>query len=155
MDLFTPLYSLTDRDLETLLIEPYFRRATINLGVGVTEASASFTIPADRVLYLSTVSWTAFAEANTTWTNARLEINPGTPTAHVISSFGSTGGLPFIVSGAPAGQGGSISFDVHLALPPGIGVAGVLSRIGATVAASGRIDITGFLIPPGSIGRGY
>jgi hypothetical protein len=155
MNLFGPLYELTDRDRETLLIEPYFRRVLIDFAIGVDTASGDFITPNDRCLFITHVSWTCFGQAATRWSNARLEINPGLPTAHVISSFGSTEGMPFIVSGAPTGQGGSITDDISLVIPAGIRVAGVLSRIGNTAVAQGRCDLTGYLIPPGTIGRGY
>lgn len=145
------LYQLSERDDLTIQLEPLFRRLPFSLGVGVASVQIPLNLPPDRALYIAALTWQFNGEAGTTWTGAALLIQ-----GFNFSAFGNVGGLGFAGAASGAGGAGSLTDHPRLILPAGAGsVIGLASRIGTTGAASGELDIAGYLIPPGTMTRGF
>lgn len=145
------LYELTERDLATVQLEPLFRRLPFTLGAGVASVQIPLTWPGDRALYLALLTWQFNGEPGTTWTGASALIQ-----GFNFSAFGNVGGLPFGCSPSGAGGAGALTDHPRIILPAGAGnVIGLASRVGTVAAASGELDVAGYLIPPGTMTRGF
>jgi hypothetical protein len=145
------LYELTDKDLLTVQLEPLFRRLSFSLGVGVSSGQVLLTPPADRALFVAGLTWIMNAEAATRWVSASCLLQGFT-----FSSFSSSAGLNFSGNPAAIGEGGSVQDRPGIILPAGSGsVVALFSRFGTTGIATGELDVVGYLIPPGTMTRGF
>lgn len=144
------LYQLGERDDLTVQLEPLFRRVPFSLGVGVSAAALGFDWPRDRALYLSAVHFIFNAEPGTTWTAGSVLLSGFT-----LCGQSNAAGLGF--GGAPSGAGGAGSFTQYPAiiLPAGSSAVLNVARIGAAAIATGEVDVAAFLIPPGTMTRGF
>jgi len=152
------LYRLTERDLETLLVEPYIRSSIRQLAPAQASDSILFPVPQDRSLYLDcfALNWNFNFEALSVATAFAINLftQAGTQIS-LLSIVRDNGG---IVGDNAATRGAGAVFGINRApriiLPPGVQVRMDVSRTGTANAMDYRFDLTGYLIPPGGVGRG-
>lgn len=159
------LYRLTPRDEETLLLEPYFRRIDVSIAGASASGFGELFFALDRTLFLKSVVYEFNAVALANWTGFQL-ISSNAPGnfIHYIDGLdaGAIAGAasPVMVSpsypAAPAvGSGVMWRQDMSMLVPAGA------SRIRFTAYRNNTVNVatascwlTGYLIPPGGIGRG-
>lgn len=149
------LYSLTSRDLETLLVEPFFRTINANIGAGASGADTSFnSFGIDRCLYIK---------------NITFDINPGAAQSVTVVSANADSRITTVafqplwkLRGTLAGDGNVTQFagqtvvfnwNADIILPPGAALNCRVERQGTVAAGSYSVSVNGYLIPPGRIGR--
>lgn len=153
---FDVLYAITERDLEGVQIEPYFRRALLSFGVGQTNQSVNFSWPRDKALILNRCAYNFNAEPGTTWSFYQLLAAHTTVGIHNLDAAGGTAGIPFHpASATAAGSGGQFGVSLDLLLPAGSSIQFEAVRVGTTAGVACFVDLTGYLIPQGTIARGF
>ena len=140
------LYELTQRDEETLKLDPYFRvQSGITLGVGVTNGTFNLSVPRDRCLYIDTVVFSFNAEAATTWTQALVGLTDTIGITHRLSQDALSAGL---------GNAAGLTSRPKILLPPNIATLDFNGiRTGTTGAVTFTFWLSACLVPPGRIGR--
>lgn len=145
------LYRLTERDEATILIDPFQRAVSAQMGVGVANLVTGPTgqipnIPVDRSLWIHSIQILGGPEAATAYRELGIQLVRGDGSLHQLW-------LDNQVNGA-AGAGVARYIPVGLALPPGSQSPAVNAvRVGTTGVATVTMWITGYLIPPGRIVR--
>ncbi len=153
---FEVLYSISERDLEGVQIEPYFRRASVSLGVGVVNGAIDFLWPTDKALILNRACYNFNSEPATLWQSYQLLAGHTSFAIHNLDSQGGTAGIPF--HGATAtgvASAGTVSVAMDVILPAGSRMQFQVIRQGTTGVATCFVDLTGYLIPQGTIARGF
>lgn len=161
------LYRLTERDRNTLLVEPFFGRRVLALAIGDSSQALDIDIPADRICLCQSLQMTAAPEAATTWRLMQFSWRPtGAAVADqntICERRASAAGA--IVHGLvadsvqtpvldPIGLGGTWNLiERHLMLPPGGHLRVTTLRSGTTVAANVTVTFLCYLIPSGNVGR--
>lgn len=154
------LFSLTQRDLQTLRLDPYFRTFTMPaLGPGDASTSGTWDIPKDRALYLDTwgFEWQCGAASQLSIAEFRMLLHDNPTIFSVINRF--TLGLTALAGdNRPLGGGVNDTVTINrspkIVLPPGADPQIALTRSG-TVNASNvpTFWLAGWLIPLGNMGR--
>lgn len=141
------LYRMTPRDEETLKLEPFFRQAVANIGAIVPAAAVSFVLPADRSFYLHSVSWQGQPDGTTIWETGVIELVDADPTIRQRAAS--------VLNGDRASARAALLYvQPELIVPPATRQVNLsLNRSVTTAAASAIFWLTGYLIPPGGIGR--
>jgi hypothetical protein len=151
------LYQVTERDLATQTISPYFTSVRGNGGASTT-ATGSISIPRDRALYVKNVVLSLGPVPLEYYTNASIffrVFNVVQQDLWNINSLVSPGLLGQGQQVASVGNSVAYSFPLDILLPPGT------DSIDATSVKSGAIaqgqtlffGISGYLLPAGNIGR--
>lgn len=148
------LYRLTSKDEETLLIEPYFRGLTIPVPAAVLSGNAQFQLPFDRCLFFK---------------HGMVRVTPGAAQTAAIVQWQILSPVSQLVANtlfdvrgvlvgdnqAAAVAGGVVcfNFDAGIVLPPGCILQAYMEKSAAANAGFFSAEISGYLIPPGRIGR--
>lgn len=149
------LYNLTERDRTTLFVDPFYRQFVVSAGAASLVGAADLNLPLDRALYINSIVFNGAPTALSRWTNFEL---------NALANSGSTGFLLAKYLGAPligdnslataVGDGCVINRDLNLVIPPNTNALRFsVTRDVVGNAASCTINLSGFLIPPGGIGR--
>lgn len=152
------LYRLTQRDEETLLIDPFFRVASGSVAAASLFSSVNIAVPIDRSLFIHTLQIALIASALSTWESASVSLIDSNGTALSAGLF-AIGGAGSVILGdnqanSGAGLGARINRVLELALPPFISAVRLdVTRLVSTNAATFALGISGYTIPPGRIGR--
>jgi len=152
------LYRLTSRDEETLLVDPYFRSITVNVATLTTGGTGLLAPPQDRAYMLNRLVVRGASMVGASWQRFQLLTQGGGSATHVLwdvideNANGLTGDNA--APPAAAGQTVIIGANLNLLIPPGLQLLAQVSRNAAPVAAGlATFWLTGFLVPPGGIGR--
>lgn len=140
------LYRLTGRDLETLLVEPYFRQATGTIVSLAPAGSVTFPVPLDRCLYIHSLSWIAGARSGSAYSAYFAEFYD---TANILVGQFFADEIAGVL-----GQGFIRHQLLDLVLPPQTARIQLQFNSGSVAATSSiSANLAGYLIPPGRIGR--
>jgi len=148
------LYNLTDRDRQTLLLEPLIRRATSTWGIGVASITWDYQIPDDRMLLLQNVSVGIGCGAAASRVN-QMAVYYRETAADPLFAFIHQRQNANIVGDGQLVATERLNVNLHslqLLLPKGI-ITISATRSDTTVAGFLAPTIYGYLIPPGGIGR--
>lgn len=150
------LYQLTERDLQTLLVEPVVERGARQIGIGTVNDVFTVAIPADRMLVLASTYVRLYQEAATIWSEAGLlwtAPNGGVSTLVRHEQIPAATGLAFEgVRGANVGGARNL-VDRTLMTPAGGVLSLTVGRSGDTGIVFWDYAIMGWLIPRGNFGR--
>lgn len=150
------LYRLTDRDYQTLQVDPFARAATGTVAALATTAQVDILFPADRAIYLNRILLLMSGIALSQWTVADVVlIRENSVSGPSIASFGD-GPLSGDGTTVPAAAGAAcrINVPIDYVVPPNTaGIRMVVQRNNTTNAGLFYLSILGYLIPPGRIGR--
>lgn len=147
------LYRPTLRDEQTLLIEPFWRQFT---GSGSTTVLAFFVdLPRDRALFIQRFVLEGQAAVGELWTRIEVNANFNTLTHRLWSARNGNIGDGLIGNDAGATPNAIYYTDVPLEVvcPPFTERIQVNATKSAAGAGTISCFITGYLIPPGGIGR--
>jgi len=143
------LYQLTQRDFQTLPLDPFYRQDAPTQAGSATVTSL-ITIPRDRALYLAGFSVILVAAAAETWQQFQITAFFNDNTSQVILYDGRTE----VVGLALAGYAVAINKTLNLLLPPNISTIQAIAQKSAAVQpAAMNLNFHGYKIPPGGIGR--
>lgn len=149
-------YRLTARDEQTLLVEPFFRKVVTNITGGVPGAGGVIQIPRDRSLYLNSFSFQGSPGAANFWTDLIVWANiKASSQFHTLWQFAASQLVPNNAVASVADQRGGFNVRMDLVLPPGIDIVFQANRNPFASAANYEFNLTGYLIPPGMIGREF
>lgn len=157
------LYQLTDRDRQTLRLDPYAETLQYSvLTAGNSSETKVFrSVPIDRALYLEYVLWGGGPGVLAFWTLASLVArqvkNPNiTLTLYQVSGTTTAPLRGDNVQTAVTGQAFNVNKQLGLLLPPGVQPEFTLGRDNTTNNASfPAVQLFGWLIPAGNIGRSF
>jgi hypothetical protein len=162
LNLGAQLYQLTERDRATLGIEPFFRSLSLTAVGAATSGYGTITWPRDRALYIKKAT-AFFANPPGAFNWTEFAVGAGstdTSTQHVLYVRGhpsSAVAMPGddMTSPPAAGVGVVVSTpNLDLILPPGINLMSFTGyRNGGVANGDFTVYVTGYLIPPGQIGR--
>lgn len=146
LEIGSQLYNLTDRDRQTIFLEPFLRRTTVTLAAAGTTAQCDFSLPIDRCLYLHSVVFDLAAEAATNWESWSVNIRrPGLELAGILYQEAITPVLNTRVSR---------TLSIGFVCPPGVNLIRFgASRVTTTNAVNASAELVGYLMPAGEIGR--
>lgn len=151
------LYRLTARDEKTLLVDPYFRDSGIQtLNIGTANQTYNFTVPVDRCLYLHDVNVALEPTVGTIWQFFSVTVADAGGRVGTVGVRRAVAGLiGDNESGVgAAGKGVMITIPVRLVLPPQIDKLQInVSRDTSAQITTFVSKISGYIIPPGGIGR--
>lgn len=152
------LYRLTGRDEETLLVEQFFKTFVAS-AVGASQVALIVeNIPIDRCLFIKQVIFTGNGYAGGNWIRTLVQLDArfvgGLITVCKRESFSvglvSDGSNNVVTSGASVVQ----TYDVDTLYPPGMQSIRLEAQTPAkAVTADCIFEVSGFLLPPGRIGR--
>jgi hypothetical protein len=149
------LYNLTQRDQATLYVDSFYRQSTYNLaiGTGAGTDTVGIQLPIDRSLYLSFLNIIADPGAAASWTilGVNMLSDSGVPYP-LIQQYGDS-----INSDNATSAAGSVTTlwrSFNTVLPPNTKrLVATVNRSASGAAATIRVFVGGYLIPPGGIGR--
>ncbi len=147
------LYRLTNRDEETLLIEPFFRTLIANIPAGVGASGVSFSVPIDRCLYLGMCSLRMTPGAAQRMISVFMELQ--NTAAVVFQKIWEVNGDLTGDYNAASVLGTTVSFNLYpqIILPPGSTLRVSGEKLPVANAGIVNATVSGYLIPPGRIGR--
>lgn len=149
------LYNLTDRDRQTLLLEPLVRRETLTWSIGVASLTWSYNIPPDRCLVLQNVSLGLNAGAAAARIN-QLAVSWKERDSEPLFCFIHQRQNANLAGDGQLAAAERQNVNLHnldLLLPPGGVLYCSATRSDTTVAGFLAPTVFGYLIPPGGIGR--
>lgn len=150
------LYDLTGRDLSGLMVDPFFRTQTGTVAAASVSGNTQFTLQLDKCLFLSHMNITLNNAALTTWYGCAVDLyNAQNNVFRIFSANGDTGStLNGDYQNGGVGRSVSIHRNFSLLIPPNTTriVVGA-NRADTTNATNFTVDICGYYIPPGRIGR--
>ena len=153
------LYRLTPRDLEQLLVDPYFRTGTGSILAGVGGGSINTSWPDDRMLWLHSLQLYGDAHAAGAWTNFVVQIFNKANTVQTLRNWSSQSAANGLVGDAnqtpAAGTDVRIGWNAGILIPPGCGLSFGATRTGTVNAATFALNINGYLLPAGNFGRAF
>lgn len=152
------LYRLTPRDEKTLLVDPYFRDSGVQtINAGVTQQTYNYTVPVDRCLYLHDVIVALEPIAASIWQFISVTVADAAGRVGTVATRRCFLGLADDNVGGNVGgvgKGVMITLNCRLVLPPQISQLQVnVSRDTSANAGSFVSKVSGYVIPPGGIGR--
>lgn len=150
------LYNLTQRDLSTLFVDSFFREVGSTIAAGTDAGEVVLQIPVDRCLWLGHVHFQGSAAALSTWTSIAMTLTSTSGTFYRVFRMesGSAGVLGDNSTASGAGGVCSVNRSFNLLLPPNTqSIRFAMARIGSTNPATWVANCSGYLIPPGGIGR--
>lgn len=152
------LYRTTQRDEETLLVDPVFRFAPGTIAAASASGSVDIPVPLDRSLFVHSFTIELGATALSTWELVFLTLKDrvGATLPGAVFAIGNAGQTLVGESQANSGVGAGCRFNrvFQLILPPGISaISCTAQRLVTTNAATFGFGINGYTIPPGRIGR--
>lgn len=151
------LYRLTRRDEQTLLVDPFFRDSgTVSLNIGVANLTYNYSVPVDRALYLHDVIIALEPTVGTTWQFVSVTVADAAGRVGTVGTRRSATGLVSDNDTAAGGigKGVMITIPARLVLPPQINQLQInVSRDTSAAIATIVAKVSGYIIPPGGIGR--
>lgn len=146
LEIGSQLFNLTDRDRQTIFLEPFLRRTSVTLAAASATANMDFSLPIDRCLYLHSVVFDLAAEAATNWESWGVQIRrPGLELAGILYQEAITPVLNNRVSK---------TIPIQFICPPGVNLVRFgASRVTTTNAVIANVELVGYLMPAGEIGR--
>lgn len=154
------LYRPTAKDEETLLVEPLFRELTVLIPGASQLALWVLPIPIDRSLYIERVSCQGFSYvyAGNGWAEWFVQLDARFAGGLITVCNRGNGGFNPLISDGVAANAPNAPFtqtvDVKTVYPPGMATVRFNASTPAkAVDASVSFTISGYLIPPGRIGR--
>lgn len=141
------LYELTDRDVSTVLVEPWRADFTGDWGGALFRVAINQTLPRDRLLYLDTITW-AITSGTGQLRDVRLtwQAEGGGPAYRIFSKFGDA------LNSAGSSHGDTAYPSILL--PRGGLVQLYFERNNNTVEGSIACALSGYIIPAGNVARG-
>ena len=148
------LYNLTDRDRSTLYVDSFFRSVTATIPALADSGEALLAVPLDRSLYINNFTLIGDGIALNTWTTLSIRAVSDAGVVYRLGTFLS----PALIgdNATTSGPGVNVVINKHLGLlvPPNTKSISLLAaRTGNTNAATATLAISGYLVPPGGIGR--
>jgi hypothetical protein len=140
------LYNLTNRDVQSIFLEPKFFQATFTLGAGVTQSNQTVPLAMDRSYWIHSVVIRGLAETLTTWDEWTIDLrDSGSNRVATLARQRIAGAAnTAFVSTVPIG----------FAVPPQTSALQLtFTRGGATNAVDANYSINGYYIPAGGIAR--
>lgn len=150
------LYDLTERDLSGLFVDPFFRTQTVSVAAAAAGGSATFNLELDKSLFLHNISITLNNAALSTWYGMAIDVyNAQANVFRIFSANGDSGStLNGDYQAGGAGRGIAITRTFNLIIPPNSSsIVVAANRATTTNPVDFRVDIVGYKIPPGRIGR--
>lgn len=152
------LYSPTLRDLQTLQLEPFNRAIGSQIPAAQVSGSVDILVPADRAMWLHAFTLLGQPTALSTWQQFSFALldRGGNVLPSGLVVFGGVGcTLQGDNCGAGvAGAAVAINRLSGIVIPPSVSALRLTaSRAVTTNPADFVLAVTGYLIPPGGIGR--
>jgi hypothetical protein len=148
------LYNLTERDRSTLYVDSFFRSATVTIAALSDTGEALLAVPLDRALYINNFTLIGDGVALSTWTTLSIRAVSDAGVVYRLGTFLSAALVGDNASTSGAGVNVVINRLLGLIIPPNTkSISLSAARSGNTNAATATIAISGFLLPPGGIGR--
>jgi hypothetical protein len=141
------LYQLTSKDLSSVGLEWWPRSATLSALAGASIVNTTVALPRDRFLVVNAMS---FLVSDTAMTGASLFLAVAAPDFSM--SVALVNNTPMVATGTA----GAFTWDWsgELLLQSGWNLIATATRNNTLNAATGRFDLVGLSIPPGTFTRG-
>lgn len=152
------LYRLTERDMSTLAVDPFFRVSMGSIAALSTTSSADLVIPKDRCLFLHSFVISLDPCALATWESLFISFidSNGTALPSGPLGLGSPGAVLQGENQANSGVGIGVRINrlLQLVCPSFLSAIRLTAtRANTTNVATFALGINGYMIPPGQIGR--
>lgn len=150
------LYELTDKDQQTLFVDPFFRTVSVTIPALSNNGDAIFNLPLDRALWISSLIIRFDNASVSTWHSAQAYVT--NTVGNRFQIFDSAGNATSILNGDYQNGGVGTSFSINrqldLLIPPQTSslIVGT-SRTGNTNPVNFVAYVAGYLLPPGRVGR--
>lgn len=148
------LYNLTERDRSTLYVDSFFRSITATIPALSDTGEALLPIELDKALYINNFTLIGDGVALNTWTTLSLRAVSTSGVVYRLGTFLSAALIGDNATTSGAGVNVVINRNLGLIVPPNTrSISLSAARSGNTNAATATLAISGFLLPPGGIGR--